>query len=90
MSASIASGAFPGIAPSAETTEEIAPETRPAVAQIEAEADEVVMRRVQSGDKEALGLLFDRHAQFVLSVGLRILRDMSEAEELVQIGIRGY
>jgi RNA polymerase sigma-70 factor (ECF subfamily) len=46
--------------------------------------DEVVMQRVQSGDKDALGLLFDRYSRLVLSVGLRILHDMSEAQELVQ------
>ena len=47
-------------------------------------ADEAVMSRVQAGDKEALGLLFDRYSRLVLSVSLRILRDLSEAEELVQ------
>ena len=82
MSASIASGAFPGITTSAESTQEISIETRVPIAQ--EEADEAVVERLKSGDKEALGLLFDRHAHFVLSAGLRILRDLSEAEELVQ------
>ena len=47
-------------------------------------ADEIAMKRLQSGDKEALGLLYDRYCRTVLSVGLRILRDRSEAQELVQ------
>ena len=56
----------------------------PAAAVESALADEAVIARVQSGDKEALGLLFDRYSRLVLSVGLRILHDLSEAEELVQ------
>ena len=46
--------------------------------------DEVIMGCIQSGDKQALGELYDRHARLILSVGLRILRDSSEAQELVQ------
>ena len=46
--------------------------------------DEVIMSCIQSGDKQALGALYDRHAGLILSVGLRILRDPSEAQELVQ------
>ena len=82
MSASIASRAFPVIGTSAEPTQQISEDPR--LSNSQEVADEAVMRQVQSGDKEALGLLFDRHARFVLSVGLRILRDVSEAEELVQ------
>jgi RNA polymerase sigma-70 factor, ECF subfamily len=47
-------------------------------------ADEFIMSCVQSGDKQALSALYDRYASLVLSVGLRILRDASEAQELVQ------
>lgn len=46
--------------------------------------DEEVMQCVQSGDKEALGILFDRYSRLVFSVSARILRNSSEAEELVQ------
>jgi RNA polymerase sigma-70 factor (ECF subfamily) len=46
--------------------------------------DDEVMRRIQLGEKQALELLYDRYARLVLSVGLRILRDSSEAQELVQ------
>jgi RNA polymerase sigma-70 factor (ECF subfamily) len=45
--------------------------------------DEALLLRVQSGDREALGLLFLRYSRSVLSVGRRILRDHAEAEDLV-------
>ena len=47
-------------------------------------ADELLMLRIQSGDRQALGVLYDRYAALILSVGLRILRDANEAQELVQ------
>lgn len=46
-------------------------------------ADEKLLLLVQSGNREALGELFDRYARLVLSVGLRIIRDAAEAEDLV-------
>jgi RNA polymerase sigma-70 factor (ECF subfamily) len=46
--------------------------------------DDELMLRLQSGDHEALGLLFDRYSRLVLSVALRILRDYGEAEDVVQ------
>jgi RNA polymerase sigma-70 factor, ECF subfamily len=46
--------------------------------------DELLMMRVQNGDEGALGQLFDRHAQTVLGIGMRVLRDPGEAQELVQ------
>jgi RNA polymerase sigma-70 factor (ECF subfamily) len=42
------------------------------------------MTRVQVGDEAALGQLLDRHARLVLGIGFRILRDIGEAQELVQ------
>lgn len=42
------------------------------------------MARVQTGDEAALGTLFERYAPLVLGMGLRILRDPEEAQELVQ------
>lgn len=47
-------------------------------------SDEKLLKRVGSGDKEALSLLFRRHARAVFSVACRILKDESEAEDLVQ------
>ncbi|HWB87023.1 MAG TPA: sigma-70 family RNA polymerase sigma factor [Bryobacteraceae bacterium] len=46
--------------------------------------DEALMVRVQAGDEAALGQLLDRHARLVLGIGFRILRDIGEAQELVQ------
>ncbi len=46
--------------------------------------DEALMLKVQQGDRAALGLLFDRYSRLVFGVAVRILRDASEAQELVQ------
>jgi RNA polymerase sigma-70 factor, ECF subfamily len=46
--------------------------------------DETLLSRMQVQDKEALGLLFDRYARLVHSIGRRILRDPAEAEDFVQ------
>ena len=46
--------------------------------------DETVMCLVQRGDREALGVLFDRYSRLIQSVGTRILRDAVEAQDLVQ------
>ena len=42
------------------------------------------MQRVQAGDEIALGVLLDRHARLVIRIGLKVLRDAGEAQELVQ------
>jgi RNA polymerase sigma-70 factor (ECF subfamily) len=47
-------------------------------------SDEDLLSRITSGDSEALGLLFGRYARPVRSIGRRILRDDSEADDLVQ------
>jgi len=82
MSSPAASRMLLGISASLDHEKELVRE--PVTAVEPALADEAVIARLQSGDKEALGLLFDRYARLVLSVGLRILHDLSEAEELVQ------
>jgi RNA polymerase sigma-70 factor (ECF subfamily) len=46
--------------------------------------DETLMTHVQAGDREALGALFDRYSRLMFGVAARILRDVSEAQELVQ------
>lgn len=46
--------------------------------------DEVLLTRLQAGEQEALGCLFQRYARVVRSVAGRILRDAAEAEDLVQ------
>jgi RNA polymerase sigma-70 factor (ECF subfamily) len=47
-------------------------------------ADEELMCRVGGGDREALSILFRRYATAVRNVGKRILRDIVEADDLVQ------
>jgi RNA polymerase sigma-70 factor (ECF subfamily) len=46
--------------------------------------DEMLMLRIQAGEEHALGLLLERYANIVLGIGLKVLRDREEAEELVQ------
>ena len=46
--------------------------------------DEVLVRRVASGDERALSGLYDRYAGLVYGTGLRYLGDRETAEELVQ------
>src|SRR5712692_6161363 len=47
-------------------------------------SDEVLMGCIARGDKEALASLFRRYAQKVRGVALRILRNTSEADDLLQ------
>jgi RNA polymerase sigma-70 factor, ECF subfamily len=44
-----------------------------------------ILRRVADGDREALGELYDRYSPVVNGTARRILRDSSEAEDVVQI-----
>ncbi len=46
--------------------------------------DEDLVVQAQVGDRAALGVLFDRYSALVLGIGLRILRDRGEAEDLIQ------
>jgi RNA polymerase sigma-70 factor (ECF subfamily) len=46
--------------------------------------DEDLLLQLSKGNKEALSVLFHRHARPVFNVARRILRDDSEAEDLVQ------
>lgn len=47
-------------------------------------ADEVVIAHLQAGHGDALGVLFDRYHRLVLHVALKILRDVGEAEDVMQ------
>jgi RNA polymerase sigma-70 factor (ECF subfamily) len=47
-------------------------------------SDEVLLARVGDGDKEGLACLFHRYARLVRAVGYKILRDDSEADDLLQ------
>ncbi len=47
-------------------------------------ADLDAVRRMASGDAEALAALYDRHGRAVYSLALRVLGDVSAAEEITQ------
>jgi RNA polymerase sigma-70 factor, ECF subfamily len=55
-----------------------APATEPEI------PDETLMSRTCEGSREALAILFRRYARLVRTVALRILRDDSEADDLLQ------
>jgi RNA polymerase sigma-70 factor, ECF subfamily len=78
MSAS--DGYFPAVSP--RMASELVQEA-PALSRPRSE-DDLLMLRVQEGDQSALGELFEKYAGTVLSIGMRILRDSGEAQELVQ------
>jgi RNA polymerase sigma-70 factor, ECF subfamily len=50
----------------------------------EAVSDEELISLICGGDKDALGLLFRRYARVVRGVAYRVLRDASEADDLLQ------
>jgi RNA polymerase sigma-70 factor, ECF subfamily len=47
-------------------------------------SDEALMLQVCQGSREALAIIFRRYARVVRSVSFRVLRDASEADDLVQ------
>ena len=47
-------------------------------------SDEELMRHLIAGHDDALKCLFDRYHRLVLSIGLKVLRDEDEAQDLVQ------
>ena len=48
------------------------------------EDDASILALVQSGDERAMALLFDRYSRLVYSVALRVLRDPTSAEDVLQ------
>ena len=51
----------------------------------EAQAQDIgLMERVRRRDPAAVQELYDRHADMVYTIGVRILRDSTEAQELVR------
>ncbi len=50
----------------------------------DAPSDEILLVQLDKGDKEALAILFRRYARMVRAVAYRILRDLSEADDLLQ------
>ncbi len=49
-----------------------------------ARPDEILINLISTGNKDALGLLFRRYARVVRGVALRVLKDPSEADDLLQ------
>jgi len=45
--------------------------------------DDVLAQRIRSGDREALGVLYDRYASLALAAALRVVADREVAEDLV-------
>jgi RNA polymerase sigma-70 factor, ECF subfamily len=56
----------------------------PEPAEIRSPTDEDLMARVQGKDPRGLDLLYERYSHLVFGIAFRILRDRSEAEEVVQ------
>ena len=48
------------------------------------EDDASLLAKIQSGDEHAMASLFDRYSKVVYSVALRVLRDPSSAEDVLQ------
>jgi len=72
---------FPGFAVSDSPTSE----TQAAAPVLDVEVcDEALMAQICEGGREALALLFRRYAGLVRGVAYRVLRDASEADDLLQ------
>jgi RNA polymerase sigma-70 factor (ECF subfamily) len=54
------------------------------IPQTPAEDDASLLALLQSGNEQAMGLLFDRYSKVVYSVALRVLRDPASAEDVLQ------
>ena len=54
------------------------------MAQSPLQEDAHVLALVQRGDESAMAVLFDRYSRVVYSVALRVLRDASAAEDILQ------
>ena len=49
-----------------------------------AEADINVLRRLAAGDRDAVAELYDRYAARIMGLAIRIVRNSSDAEDVVQ------
>lgn len=48
------------------------------------ESDIALLERIEQGEEGALAILFQRHSRLVYAVALRVLKDPSQAEDLMQ------
>jgi RNA polymerase sigma-70 factor (ECF subfamily) len=74
---------FTSLPLSKKTADRISVSARQLSGQIEA-SDEALLAKVSAGNRDSLALLFRRFARLVRNVGTRILRDKTEADDLVQ------
>jgi RNA polymerase sigma-70 factor, ECF subfamily len=51
---------------------------------VEQLSDGELVRRLLGGDQDAMAVIFDRYYRLVMSVALRILHDVGEAQDVVQ------
>jgi RNA polymerase sigma-70 factor (ECF subfamily) len=65
-----------------EVRNTVPPSQRPATT--DRPSDEILIASISQGDQEALASLFRRYARVVRGAALRILKDSSEAEDLLQ------
>jgi RNA polymerase sigma-70 factor (ECF subfamily) len=74
---------LPGLAIPPDETET---SLKPAAALVAGSAisDEVLMAQICAGSREALAVLFHRYSRIVRAVAYRVLRDTSEADDLLQ------
>jgi len=52
--------------------------------ELKALSDESLMVHLQAGHADVLAIIFDRYYRLILSVAMKILRDVGEAEDLMQ------
>lgn len=77
---------LPSLTKESQTDDRDSRSARPTliVAAADHPSDEVLVSRLCGEDREALSLLFRRYARIVRGVAFRVLRDVSEADDLVQ------
>jgi len=74
---------FPALAVRDGLAEKTSAPTAPGSAAVEV-SDEALVLQICGGSREALAALFSRYAQLVRGLAYRILRDTSEADDLLQ------
>jgi RNA polymerase sigma-70 factor, ECF subfamily len=83
MSSSFPTARFPAL-PLADRKANTETTPQPPDAVTSEVSDEALIAQVAAGEREALAILFQRYARLTRGVVVRILRDSSEAEDLVQ------
>ena len=74
---------LPSLAASKENSRQVANSNQPSNVESEA-SDEALVSCIRDGDRGALACLFRRYARVVRGVAYRVLRDASEADDLLQ------